>query len=352
MSEIKASLFRLSLLKNIVKRLQNNQSNVELAMIDRVKIQLESGSGGDGIIAFDKTRRADGGSGGKGGDVYIVGDRGIFDFSKIVQTKTFKGENGHIGEKNKRTGKDGNDIEIHVPLVTKIFNEDDSEYFTVTKDGFRIKVLEGGVGGLGNFALRGKGWDGKLSRTKGQEPQRISLKLELNLKADVIFLGYPNAGKSSIVNALSNAKYRVAPYEFTTLQPQLAVMDSTVLMDLPGLIEGTYKGKGLGIKFLKHTTYSKLVVHCISLENENLVKAYKEMREEFKNISESLYSLPELILFTKSDIYSDEQLVEVKKNLKKDFKQFEVISVFKDEDIKRFREVLKKRLGSIADTVI
>ena len=321
-------------------------------MIDKARIQLESGKGGDGIIAFDKTRRADGGSGGKGGDVYIVGDRGIFDFSKIVQTKTFRAESGHIGEKNKRTGKDGEDIEIHVPLVTKIFNEDDTEFLTITKEKVRVKILDGGIGGLGNFSLRGKGWDGKLSRTKGEDPQEKVLKLELNLKADVIFLGYPNAGKSSIVNALSNAKYRVAPYEFTTLQPQLAVMDGTVLMDLPGLIEGTYKGKGLGIKFLKHTKYSKLVIHCISLENEDLVKAYKEMRKEFKNISELLYSLPELILFTKSDIYSDEQLVEVKKNLKKDFKQFEVISVFKENDIKDFRETLKKRLGSIADTVI
>ena len=321
-------------------------------MIDKARIQLESGKGGDGIIAFDKTRRADGGSGGKGGDVYIVGDRGIFDFSKIVQTKTFRAESGHIGEKNKRTGKDGEDIEIHVPLVTKIFNEDDTEFLTITKEKVRVKILDGGIGGLGNFSLRGKGWDGKLSRTKGEDPQEKVLKLELNLKADVIFLGYPNAGKSSIVNALSNAKYRVAPYEFTTLQPQLAVMDGTVLMDLPGLIEGTYKGKGLGIKFLKHTKYSKLVIHCISLENEDLVKAYKEMRKEFKNISELLYSLPELILFTKSDIYSDEQLVEVKKNLKKDFKQFEVISVFKENDIKDFRETLKKRLGSISDTVI
>ena len=181
-------------------------------MIDKARIQLESGKGGDGIIAFDKTRRADGGSGGKGGDVYIVGDRGIFDFSKIVQTKTFRAESGHIGEKNKRTGKDGEDIEIHVPLVTKIFNEDDTEFLTITKEKVRVKILDGGIGGLGNFSLRGKGWDGKLSRTKGEDPQEKVLKLELNLKADVIFLGYPNAGKSSIVNALSNAKYRVAPY--------------------------------------------------------------------------------------------------------------------------------------------
>ncbi|KKP66131.1 MAG: GTPase obg [candidate division WS6 bacterium GW2011_GWE1_34_7] len=321
-------------------------------MIDTIQIQLESGKGGDGIIAFDNIRKADGGSGGKGGDVYLVGDRSVFDFTKISQTKVFKAENGSIGEKNKRTGKNGKDIEIHIPLVTKIFNEDGTEFLTITKHDFRIKILDGGIGGLGNFSLRGEGWDGKLSRTKGEESQKKILRLELNLKADVIFLGYPNVGKSSIVNALSNAKYRVAPYEFTTLQPQLAVMDNYVLMDLPGLIEGTYKGKGLGTKFLKHTKYSKLVVHCISLENEDVKKAYKSMRDEFKNISEFLYSLPELILFTKGDIYSTEQLEEVQSSLKKDFKDFKVISVYKQEDMKELKELLKERLSSVSDAII
>ena len=162
----------------------------------------------------------------------------------------------------------------------------------------------------------------------------------------------PNAGKSSIVNALSNAKYRVAPYEFTTLQPQLAVMDGHVLMDLPGLIEGTYKGKGLGTKFLKHTKYSKLLVHCISLENEDIKDVYIKMRDEFKNISEFLYSLPELILFTKSDIYSKEQLKEIKRDLSKDFKDFEVISVYLKEDIEKVSKVLKERLSSISNPTI
>lgn len=321
-------------------------------MIDVCNIKIESGKGGDGIIAFDRDRKADGGSGGKGGDVYIVGNPNIYDLSKILQKGKLKAEDGGIGEKNKRTGKDGVDLEIHVPLVTKVFNGDDTEIIAISKSGYRVKLLDGGKGGLGNFSLRGEGWDGKLSRTKGDEAQSKELKLELNLKADAVFLGYPNAGKSSIVNSLSNARYKVAPYEFTTLNPQLAVMDGHILMDLPGLIEGAYKGKGLGIDFLKHTKYAKLLVHCISLENTNLLKVYKEMRKEFVNISEDLYSLPELIIFTKADIYSTEELVVLKKKLDKDFKNYIVMSVFRKEDIENLMKELKKRLSSISDTII
>lgn len=321
-------------------------------MIDKCSITIQSGKGGDGIIAFDRDRRADGGDGGKGGDIYIIGDRNVYDLSKIFHLSKFKAEDGGIGEKNKKKGKDGKDIEIHVPLVTKIFNEDGTEIFTMTKNGYSLKILDGGKGGFGNFTLRGEGWDGKLTRTKGDPREEKLLNLELNLKADVIFLGYPNAGKSSIVNSLSNAKYKVAPYEFTTLQPQLAVMDRYVLMDLPGLIEQSYKGKGLGIEFLKHTRYARLLVHCISLENEDVSLVYKKMREEFANISEDLNSLDELIVFTKADIYSTQQLKDVERKLRKDFKDFLIISTFRKEDMEVLKEELKKRLSPVSNTVI
>ena len=321
-------------------------------MIDKCTITIQSGKGGDGIIAFDRDRKADGGNGGKGGDVYIVGDSNLYDLGKVAHTVKYRAEDGHNGEKNKRNGKDGKDIEIHVPLVTKVFNGDDTEIFTMSKHGYSLKLLKGGNGGLGNFTLRGEGWDGKLSRTKGQESESKTLNLELNLKGDVIFLGYPNAGKSSIVNSLSNAKYKVAPYEFTTLQPQLAVMDGYILIDLPGLIEGASKGKGLGIEFLKHTKYAKLLVHCISLENPDIEKVYKEMRKEFVNISEDLHSLKEFVLFTKADVYSTEELKEVEKKLKKDFKDFLIVSTFRKEDMELLRSELKKRLGSISNPVI
>ena len=321
-------------------------------MIDKCQITVQSGKGGDGIIAFDKFRKADGGDGGKGGDVYIVGDTNVYDLAKLSALGKFKAGDGENGQKNKRKGKDGEDIEIHVPLVTKIYNEDGTEFLTISKSGYRVKILDGGKGGLGNFSLRGKSWDGKFSRTEGEKSKTRKLKLELNLKSDVIFLGLPNAGKSSIVNALSNAKYKVAPYEFTTLNPQLAVMNGYMLMDLPGLIEGAHKGKGLGTEFLKHTRYAKLLVHCISLENDDIKEVYKDMRKEFLNISEDLYSLPEFVLFTKADIYSTEQLKEKIEELKKEFPNSLAISVYRKEDLELLRNELKKRLSSVSRSTI
>lgn len=321
-------------------------------MIDKCQITVQSGKGGDGIIAFDKFKKADGGDGGKGGDVYIVGDTNVYDLAKLAALGKFKAEDGENGQKNKRKGRDGEDIEIYVPLVTKIYNEDGTEFLTISKSGYRVKILDGGKGGLGNFSLRGKSWDGKFSRTEGEKSKTRKLKLELNLKSDVIFLGLPNAGKSSIVNALSNAKYKVAPYEFTTLNPQLAVMDGYMLMDLPGLIEGAHKGKGLGTEFLKHIRYAKLLVHCISLENDDIKEVYKDMRKEFLNISEDLYSLPEFVLFTKADIYSTEQLKEKIEELKKEFPNSLAISVYRKEDLELLRNELKKRLSSVSRSTI
>ena len=321
-------------------------------MIDKCQITVQSGKGGDGIIAFDKFKKADGGDGGKGGDVYIVGDTNVYDLAKLLALGKFKAEDGENGQKNKRKGRDGEDIEIHVPLVTKIYNEDGTEFLTISKSGYRVKILDGGKGGLGNFSLRGKSWYGKFSRTEGEKSKTRKLKLELNLKSDVIFLGLPNAGKSSIVNALSNAKYKVAPYEFTTLNPQLAVMDGYMLMDLPGLIEGAHKGKGLGTEFLKHIRYAKLLVHCISLENDDIKEVYKDMRKEFLNISEDLYSLPEFVLFTKADIYSTEQLKEKIEELKKEFPNSLAISVYRKEDLELLRNELKKRLSSVSRSTI
>lgn len=316
------------------------------AMKDFARVKIQSGNGGEGLIAFDSARKADGGSGGKGGDVYIEGSSNIFDLSHLEKTTSLRAQDGNRGEKNKRTGKDGSDLIVYVPLVTKVLNADGTEIFKISKVGQRIKVLSGGIGGIGNFALRGEGWDGKLSRKRAEKGESIQLSFELNLRADAIFLGFPNAGKSSLINALTNAKYKVASYEFTTLDPQLAVMKRFVLMDLPGLIEGAYLGKGLGTEFLKHTKYSKLLVHCISLENENLLDSYRKMREEFSKISKDLDLLPEFVVFTKADILSLEDLEKKRKEIEKSFKDFIIVSVFREEDVLKLRTSLEQRLSS------
>lgn len=315
-------------------------------MKDYATVKLQSGNGGEGIIAFDNNRKADGGNGGKGGNVYLEGTTNVFDLSHLEKVSILRAENGERGDKKKSNGKDGSDLTVYVPLVTIVKGEDGTELLKITQKGQRVKILDGGIGGLGNFTLRGEGWDGKLSRKRAEKGSTLSLKLELNLRADAIFLGYPNAGKSSIINSLTNAKYKVASYEFTTLDPQLAVMGRYILMDLPGLIEGTSLGKGLGTEFLKHTKYSKLLVHCISLENEDLVSAYKTMREEFSNISKDLDMLPEFVVFTKADILSLEDLENKKKELEKTFNDFIVISVYREEDLKLLRNELEKRLSS------
>ncbi len=315
-------------------------------MKDYATVKLQSGNGGEGIIAFDNNRKADGGNGGKGGDVYLEGTTNVFDLSHLEKLAILRAENGKRGEKKKSNGKDGSDLTVFVPLVTIVKGEDGTELLKITQKGQRVKILDGGIGGLGNFTLRGEGWDGKLSRKRAEKGSTLSLKLELNLRADAIFLGYPNAGKSSIINSLTNAKYKVASYEFTTLDPQLAVMGRYILMDLPGLIEGTSLGKGLGTEFLKHTKYSKLLVHCISLENDDLVSAYNTMREEFSDISKNLDMLPEFVVFTKADILSLEDLESKKEELEKSFKDFIVISVYREQDLEILRNELEKRLSS------
>jgi len=322
-------------------------STVEcIYMKDLLRVTIKSGDGGEGIIAFDSWRKADGGNGGNGGDVYFEGSTNYFDFTHLDKNVTLKAQDGQRGEKNKRTGKEGKELTVFVPLVTKVFNDDGTEILSITKSGQRVKMLEGGAGGTGNFSLRGEGWDGKLSRQRAEKGEERILRLELNLKADAIFLGYPNAGKSSIINSLTNAKYKVASYEFTTLEPQLAVMDRFILMDLPGLIEGTYKGKGVGTQFLKHTKYASLLVHCISLENEDLKGSYKDMREEFKRISKDLDTLNEYILFTKADVITLEEKEKLEKTLSKEFKDFMIMSVFRQEDVDILKKELKKRLSS------
>ncbi|MCD4756446.1 50S ribosome-binding GTPase [bacterium] len=317
-------------------------------LIDEKKIKIKSGDGGEGLISFDNRGKAYGGDGGKGASVVIVGNINVYDLSKFDSNHTYKADNGDRGDTYCKHGKDGAPLRLNVPLVTKVYDMAGKEVVSIEEDKQEFPILTGGEGGLGNFTLRGEGWDGKLSRKRATKGEDLDIRLELNLKTEAILLGYPNAGKSSIINALTRARYKVASYEFTTLEPQMAVMDGYIkLMDLPGLIEGTSEGKGVGTRFLKHTKYSQLLIHCISLENEDLVERYKSMREEFKRISTTLYDMEEIVVLTKSDIFSPEQAKDKEEEFRKATGQPTILlSTYLEDSLDMLREEIKSRLDS------
>ncbi len=318
-------------------------------LIDEMKLKIKAGNGGDGIIAFDNRQKAFGGDGGDGGNVVLMGDINTYDLSGFDAKQIYKADDGGRGDKYCKHGQDGKDLVLKLPLITKVFDENNELIVDITEHGQEFKLLQGGTGGLGNFTLRGHTREGKFSRQKPTEGENLVVKFELNLKADAILLGYPNAGKSSILNALTRANSKVASYEFTTLEPQLGVMDGYIkLMDLPGLIEGTYEGKGVGTKFLKHTLHSRLLIHCISIENDELKQKYESLREEFSKISPTLSDMQELIVLTKSDTFSPEKSEDIRESFSKSIgKDVVLVSTYLEDSLSELKTAIKSKLDSL-----
>lgn len=277
-------------------------------MIDEITITVKGGNGGDGAVSFRREKNVanggpDGGDGGKGGDVYIIPSDDVMDFEHLRYKKIYCGSNGERGGKNNRVGKNGEDLEIKVPFGTNITG----------------LVAKGGAGGIGNARY----WKLKLKKTRqrphgfwdrrermleakpgGLGEERI-LNLELRLIADVGIVGLPNAGKSSLISVLTNATPKIADYPFTTLEPNLGVIPGVdlVMADIPGLIEGASRGRGLGISFLKHISKTKLLVHVLALDSlENLIKNYKIVRGEIEKYNPELLKKKEMIIINKIDL--------------------------------------------------
>ncbi|MCX8076222.1 MAG: GTPase ObgE [Aquificaceae bacterium] len=292
--------------------------------VDRVKVHVKAGDGGNGAVAFLREKYRPfggpaGGDGGKGGDVVFVATRRkhtLYDFKFKAH---FKAQNGEHGKGKNQKGKDGDDLIVEVPLGTVVINADTGDVICdLVKDGQRCVVAKGGKGGRGNAHFASPTNQKPVYAEKGQKGQELWLILELKLIADVGLVGLPNAGKSTLLSRLTRAKPKIADYPFTTLSPVLGVMEladgeAIVLADIPGLIEGASKGRGLGHEFLRHVERTRLLLHLIDLSdvssNEPL-KAFETVNREMESYSSELIKKPQIVVGTKIDALSDRSYLE------------------------------------------
>lgn len=295
-----------------------------MSFIDEAAVHLIAGSGGNGCLSFRREKYIpkggpDGGDGGKGGSIFLKADSSLTTLHDFRLQKKYQAKNGSSGEGKNKHGKDANDIILKVPVGTIIFEESTKEEIADLKnDGELFEVVSGGKGGLGNARFKSSTNRAPRKTTEGEKGEELSLQLELRLIADVGLLGFPNAGKSTLISSISQAKPKIADYPFTTLTPNLGVVESEslnpyVIADIPGLIPGAAKGAGLGIRFLKHLSRVKLLLHLIDvseIEPEDIEEKKNSLDKELKEFDESLSILEQWIVLTKAD---------TKKGSKKDY---------------------------------
>jgi GTP-binding protein len=278
-----------------------------MAFVDEVTIRANAGRGGNGVVRWLHIKGTEkggpaGGDGGKGGDVVLEGVQDLGALAPYRYEKDFRAEDGGAGENNNRHGKDGDPAILKVPVGTLARVKETGAEFDVTHEGERVVVFKGGNGGKGNARFKGSTNQNPFNQTDGKKGEGGEIEFSLKLIADAGFVGYPNAGKSSLLNALTNAKSKIGAYPFTTLDPHLGDFYGRILADIPGLIEGASSGRGLGSKFLKHIERTKILIHLVSTEQEDLAAAYRGVRKELESFGHELALKPELVVLSKADL--------------------------------------------------
>ncbi|OGY97995.1 MAG: hypothetical protein A2855_02460 [Candidatus Liptonbacteria bacterium RIFCSPHIGHO2_01_FULL_57_28] len=314
-------------------------------LIDDVRIRIAAGHGGKGAAVFNRNMMAlgpAGGSGGKGGSVLAVGVSDLNALRQFRYKKDFEAAAGGEGRGQFRDGADGADLILKLPVGTVVHNLTSGTDAEITKVGEEVILAKGGLGGKGNFQFRSARNTSPTQFQSGLPGEEFDLRLELKLIADVGFVGLPNAGKSSMLNALTRAKSRVANYPFTTLEPNLGAYYEIILADIPGLIEGSSGGKGLGIKFLRHVERTGILFHFISAESEDPKKDYATIRKELGAYSKPLLEKQEYLFLSKSDLLDERDLKKKLAILKKLNPKAIAVSIQESESLKKIQAILNR----------
>ncbi len=335
--------------------------------IDRVKIKVKAGDGGNGVTAFRREKFVprggpSGGDGGVGGSVWMESEEGLNTLLHLRYNPEHNAGRGRHGEGSNRSGKDGEDITVRIPVGTQVFNAatDDLE-FDFTEPGQRYLIAKGGKGGWGNAHFATPTRRAPKFHYQGRPGEEKELQLELKLIADVGLVGFPNAGKSTLISVISAAKPKIADYPFTTLEPNLGVVDlgdyrTFVVADIPGLIEGASEGAGLGDRFLRHVERTKLILHLVdvsSVSGRDPTEDYEIINRELANYNQDLADRPQIVVATKLDALDEpERLEALRKRAKKDRKPFFEISSVAGSGVKELVASVAKALADAAEETV
>ena len=324
-----------------------------MKFLDQAKIYIKAGNGGSGSAHFRREKFVeyggpDGGDGGDGGSIIIESDRNLNTLIDFRYSQHFKAEAGFGGSKRNKTGAGGKDLVIKVPVGTQLYEEDNNTLiYDFINNKEKYLVAGGGKGGLGNLRFKSSTNRAPKKKTKGKIGEEFWIWLQLKVIADIGIIGLPNAGKSSLLAAITRAKPKIASYPFTTLDPNLGVSyyddKEFTLADIPGLVEGAHKGVGLGDRFLRHIERCKTLLHLIDLGEEDILNNYLKIRKELSKYSDILSNKKEIIIFNKSDLFEQKDIDKKLKAFKNKIKnKFEIMSVFSQKDLIKIKKILLK----------